>query len=365
MRILYDGFIYSLQTAGGINRYFSNIIQRLPGDLQPFLAIPTSNKLNFPKNPNLKLIKYHKLPAFRYSGVLEKMAFYGKMKLRNTFDLQHPTYYGMLTPNKYNPVRATTVRTVYDMIHELYPQNLDPTGYQTMLKKKTITTADFIICISKNTKKDLIELYRVPEEKIKVIYIASEFNLSMARGPEEIPDKPYFLYVGNREAAYKNFNGLLESFEKIAKSYPDVYLTVVGAGFNTRETAKINELKLTTQVRNFGYTSDNHLAKLYRHSLAFVYPSLYEGFGIPPLEAMACGGLVVTTNRASLPEVVGDAALIFDPDLKDSLTFLLEQLCNGFSHRAEYLAKGFERAGLFSWDKTADQTVKLYRTLGS
>ncbi len=363
MQILYDGFIYSLQSVGGINRYFLNVINRLPEEYIPVLTVPGSNKLNFPSHVNLELLKFKRFRPSRLSSNLEKIYFYGALKLKGTFDLQHPTYYSMLTPNKYNPVKSPMIRTVYDMIHELYPETMDPTGYQVALKKKTIANADYIICISENTKKDLINYYAVPEEKIQVIYIATDFLIEMSYGPESVPDRPYFLYVGGRETAYKNFFGFLESLAKVVKTNPDIGLCVVGSQFTEVESQFINSLNLSTNVINFGYVPDNQLAKLYRQSLAFVYPSLYEGFGIPPLEAMACGSLVVTTNRASLPEVVGDAAILFDPDSKDELAFILEQITKGFNQRQEFVAKGFERANLFSWDKTASQTISLYRTL--
>src|SRR5262249_25004462 len=152
------------------------------------------------------------------------------------------------------------------------------------------------------------------------------------------------------------FSGLLKAFAKVFDANSEVRLAVVGAKFSAAEERYINELKLTGKIINYGYASDNHLAKLYRHSLAFVYPSLYEGFGIPPLEAMACGGLVVAANQASIPEVVGDAAILFDPDAKDQLPSILEQISKGFAQREEFIAKGFDRVKLFSWEKTASQT---------
>jgi glycosyltransferase involved in cell wall biosynthesis len=363
MRIIYDGFIYSAQNAGGINRYFSNIIERLPDNFTPTLTVPALNKLNFPTHKNLKLIKFKRFKPARLSSILEKIYYYEVLKFGGTFNLQHPTYYEMLTPNKYNPVKSPTIRTVYDMIHELYPPTMDPTGYQLTLKKNTITSADFIICISENTKKDLMELYAVPEEKIQVIYIATDFHINMSYGTEPVPDRPYFLYVGSRAIGYKNFFGLLEALGKVIKTNPDVCLAVVGAKFNENELSYIHEHKLSGNIINYGNIPDNHLAKLYRQSLAFVYPSLYEGFGIPPLEAMACGGLVIASNRASIPEVTGDAAILFDPGVKDELACILEQVVKGFNRREEFLTRGLERANFFSWDKTASQTIELYRKL--
>ncbi len=159
MRILYDGYIYSNQIVGGINRYFTNIITRLPHDFQPVITSSGFNRLSFPSHSNLKMVNFKKIASRSLSSRLEKLYFYAVLSLNGSFSLQHPTYYSMLTPNKYNPVKSPIVRTVYDMITELYPAIYDPSSYQVNLKKKTIKCSDFIICISENTKKDLIELY--------------------------------------------------------------------------------------------------------------------------------------------------------------------------------------------------------------
>jgi len=118
-------------------------------------------------------------------------------------------------------------------------------------------------------------------------------------------------------------------------------------------------------IEHYEQVTDAHLAKLYQHSVAFVYPSLYEGFGIPPLEAMSCGTPVVASNRSSLPEVVGDAGLLFDPDNPDELTDILTTLATDSSQRERMIAKGRERAKGFSWDKTVAQTLEIYREISS
>ena len=139
-----------------------------------------------------------------------------------------------------------------------------------------------------------------------------------------MPERPYFLYVGLRYR-YKNFGGLLASFARARSSLGGAALCVVGAPFSDGENKLIAELGLADAVEHYGHVSDAHLAKLYRCCVAFVYPSLYEGFGIPPLEAMSCGAPVVASNRSSLPEVVGDAGLLFDPARPDELTNILRR----------------------------------------
>jgi glycosyltransferase involved in cell wall biosynthesis len=137
-------------------------------------------------------------------------------------------------------------------------------------------------------------------------------------------------------------------------------LCVVGSPFDLLEQRKIAEMNLDNHIQNFGYANDSHLAKLYRNCIAFVYPSLYEGFGIPPLEAMICQAPVIASNTSSIPEVVGDAGLLFDPssitDLADRLLFILDNP----TKRDHLISKGLEQAKKFSWDKTVKQTIKAY-----
>jgi glycosyltransferase involved in cell wall biosynthesis len=144
-----------------------------------------------------------------------------------------------------------------------------------------------------------------------------------------------------------------------------VALCVVGAPFNEREEKLILDLKLSDAIEQYGYVTDAHLAKLYRCSRAFVYPSFYEGFGIPPLEAMACGTAVIASNRSSIPEVVGDAGVLFDPASSDELADILPGLHGDEGLREQLIARGYERAKSFSWEKTAAQTVEIYRSLAN
>ena len=137
-------------------------------------------------------------------------------------------------------------------------------------------------------------------------------------------------------------------------------LCVVGAPFNEAEQKLIADLRLTNHVEHYGYPTNAHLAKLYRQSIALVYPSLYEGFGIPPLEAMACGTAVIASNVASIPEVVGEAGLLFDPFDTQALVKALTQVIDDSEYRGLLRSKGFERARNFNWKTTAQLTLGVY-----
>jgi glycosyltransferase involved in cell wall biosynthesis len=363
MRILYDGQIYSWQAAGGINRYFANLINRLPLDYYPSLTNSVLRNVNFPNHHNLKIYFYQRFgfrPG-RLSLLLEKY-YFRTICHWNKFDLVHPTYYESLTGQDFQKFRCRVVLTVHDMIHELFSTQMDFTGDYAEMKKKAITSAHSIICVSENTKHDLLRYYSISEDRITVIPHASEIDISLSYGDESVPEQPYFLYVGSR-AVYKNFDHLLKSFAKVLITTPDVQLCVVGPPFTSDELRLITDLKLGLHLQYYGATSDRHLAKLYRCSLAFVYPSLYEGFGIPPLEAMSCGTPAIVSNTSSLPEVVADAGLLFNPNSTDELVDCLRFVLDNPAERDRIVQKGLERAEKFSWDKTVSQTLGVYRAV--
>jgi glycosyltransferase involved in cell wall biosynthesis len=363
MRILYDGSIYGIQAAGGINRYFANLISRLPKDFTPTLTTCQTHNVNYPIHPMLKTFFYQRFgfrPG-RLSIWLEKY-FFRAVEVFNRFDIVHPTYYSMLTRNEIAQSRYPVVLTVYDMIHEVFSRDLDPQGRLAEEKRKAILSAQAIICISESTKSDLLKYINVPEEKITVTYLASEIDATMSYGSEPFPARPYYLYVGSR-SSYKNFDTLLSAFSKVLSVKSDVALCVVGSAFEPAELKQIAELGLGQNIEHYGHLDDRHLAKLYRCSLAFVYPSLYEGFGIPPLEAMLCGTVVVAANVSSIPEVVGDAGILFDPYSTDALADILLNLLDSPSERDRLIAKGHQHAQAFSWDKTAAQTLEVYHSV--
>lgn len=360
MRILYDGEIYVSQVAGGINRYFSNIISKLPDNFVPTLTTATTRKTNYPSHPNLKTFFYprHGFRPGRISYWLEKYYFRAVASLQ--YDLIHPTYYWLLTRQPMSQCRHPIVITVHDMVHEKFSEDIDPDHYVVSEKKKAIESADAIICVSENTKSDLLEIYPTLESRSTVIHHASEIDVTMSYGKEPIPARPYYLYVGGR-FGYKNFNTLLMGFAQVISQFPDLSLCVVGSPFNHNEQKLLSELSLHPYVEQISYPSDQHLAKLYRCSLGFVYPSRYEGFGIPLLEAMSCGAPVIAANTSSIPEVVQDAGALFNPESAEDLAEQLLFLINHPSQREVLIEKGYKRASYFSWNRAVAQTIEVYR----
>lgn len=235
------------------------------------------------------------------------------------------------------PTRAKKVTTIHDMVAYKYPENLHPqiVAVQHRRLEWVKRECDLIITVSENTKKDIMEILKIPEEKIKVVYEAANPIFR----PVKRNLSPYILGMGALNSR-KNIERLLSAFENL--ELKDVELKIVGSS-------------------DLGYISDEKLAELYSNALCFVYPSLYEGFGIPILEAFNCGCPVITGNISSMPEVGGDAAVYADPlninDLADKIKFVLK------TDREKFAKKGFAQAKKFSWEKAAQETLKVYQSL--
>ncbi|MEP0918337.1 glycosyltransferase family 4 protein [Leptolyngbya sp. DQ-M1] len=359
MNVLYDGKIYDIQSAGGINRYFTSIISRLPNSITPTITYSKPQFVNFPSHSNLQKIFFQR-GLFRPTRVCDwaEVQYFRAIKHLYPCDLLHPTYYSLLTNQDFKNIKIPLVLTVYDLIHEIF----FPTDSHVAEKCQAIQAAQAIICISHNTKKDLLERYDIPDSKIAVTHLASDIDVSQSYGSEPVPEQPYFLFVGSR-SKYKNFDKMLSAFAKIAPHYSDLKLCAVGRKIQPWEKSLIEELNLSDHIEHYEQVSDCHLAKLYRCSLALVYPSRYEGFGIPPLEAMSCHSAVIAGSGSSIPEVVGDAGLLIDPESIDDLVEAMKVILNYPGERDRLIAKGQERARTFNWDKTAAETIEVYHSI--
>jgi glycosyltransferase involved in cell wall biosynthesis len=372
MKILYDHTVFQFQRYGGISRYFYELITRLSikkdVDISLFHGFHineyalSEHKQNFDSYWGYKW-KYKK-PAALYLWLIfaipNKILFNNFIRSSDV-NIYHPTYYRN-DLDKYN--KSAIVLTVHDMIHELYPDQFIDSRFVIKTKKKSINAADQIICVSENTKKDLINMYDVPEDKIKVIYHGNSLPKSdeyLKRADLEKMysiTKPYLLYIGDRKRSYKNFTMLLETYSTMLSDRFDL-VCFGGGDFNHNELKTIKSIRCSGKVIHLS-GSDHLLASLYKNAFCFIYPSLYEGFGIPLLEAMGLGCPVIASNTSSIPKVVDKAALLFDPNSKDSLINVIELLESNESKREKLINLGFEQEKKFSWDKTAYETFKVY-----
>jgi len=277
--------------------------------------------------------------------------------------LIHSTYY---TP-QVNRTHAPVFITAHDMIHELFSEQFGAKDRTSQEKRVSLSQADHILSNSQSTANDLMRLFNVPREKISITHLGySEIFADAAPDGETAPrQQPYILYVGQR-AGYKNFELVLRALgSSCALASAFDLMAFGGPAFTDVEIDLMRKLKLKTSQVFHRSGSDAALARAYRHARVFVYPSNYEGFGVPPLEAMASGCAVVCSNSSSIPEVVGPAARLFDPNELDSLRSALEEVALNNDVNASLVAAGRSRARVFSWDRCAAETVAAYqRVLG-
>ena len=253
--------------------------------------------------------------------------------------------------------------TVFDLVHEKFTgqySRFDPTSAE---KAAAVARADHIICISKNTQRDLVELLAVPMEKTSVVYLGSSALKVNREGTLPRNDRPFLLYVGVR-GGYKNFKRLVAAFASSALLKRDFDLVCFGGGaLSGEERRHAKELGISEGRLRHVSGGDDVMAQLYATAAAFVYPSVYEGFGIPPLEAMSVGCPVICSNSSSLPEVVGDAAELFDPLDEEQLRNAMERVVTSEGLRQELIARGRRRCAAFSWEGCAQETLSIYRKL--
>ena len=267
-----------------------------------------------------------------------------------------------------------TMVTIHDLILNLFPNEIGSRRariYYNFMMASALKKANKIITVSNNTKKDITDFFEVPQEKIKVIYEAASSQYRPIIGRELIREinqkfniaQEFLLYVGLKKP-HKNLIRLIKSFEILRKKRKvDVKLVIVGK-MDPRYTeiaCLVGKLGLEKEVIFTGYISNDDLILLYNAARAFVFPSLYEGFGLPPLESMACGVPVVSSNAGSLVEVLGDAALVFNPlDIND-MADKMYQIISDEGLREEIIEKGLKRVKKFSWEKCAEETLRVYK----
>jgi glycosyltransferase involved in cell wall biosynthesis len=291
------------------------------------------------------------------------------------FNIYHSPFYPI--PDRTATQNLHRVLTIYDLLPILTPQNFTK---NICSKYKSIINSidrhqDWITCISENTKQDFCNYTGMNPERVFVTPLAASENfypitdsevISQKLKQYQIPAQPYLLSLCTLEPR-KNLNFLLQCFAQLLAQDPSLETNLVLVGVsgwknnNIFQTVQSNPL-LKSHVIFTGYIPDHDLSAIYSGALAFVYPSLYEGFGLPPLEAMQCGTPVITSNTSSLPEVVGEAGLMINPSSRDDLCQAMLNLINNSKIRNQLSQKGIDRATQFSWSKCAGETIRVYET---
>lgn len=255
--------------------------------------------------------------------------------------------------------RCPIVTTVHDLAALKLPGKYDlaRTLYHSQILSRLIHRSDRVITVSHHTKKDIIELLGYPEEKISVIYPGVDFNLY--KRTETVKEAPFFVYVSRIEHPAKNHIRLIEAFEKFKKSFGTNHaLIFAGADWNGASIVKERAAAspYADEIRFLGFVSDADVVGLYSSCDLMIYPSLYEGFGLPVIEAMACGAKVAVSHGSSLEEIAKGAALFFNPNNPQSICAAMEKGLNSHFDTVEHAQK-------FRWEKTAEQVLAVYHEL--
>jgi glycosyltransferase involved in cell wall biosynthesis len=364
MHILYDHQVFSLQDAGGASRYHFELVRHMK-DLPDFSAdlIVGLHRSRYPledltrKNVRILSSRSSLKPGFvRYA--LNEAITDAAAPFRGTADIYHPTLYRICPLIRGRRIVATH----HDCIHERFPQLFSNTKRIFNAKRNLFARADAIICISNSARADLLHFYPVDPAKTCVIHHGhNPFPRDAAIGGavRRQVARPYVLYVGSRPP-YKNFNALLHAFGA-ARAADAFDLVVVGGGALTREERELaSSLQLESHLHAFPAASDSLLAEAYANAALFVYPSLYEGFGFPPLEAMSAGCPVLVSACSCLPEICGDGAFYFDPAEPDSLTTMLKNLLADEGARRRMALRGAQVPLRYDWNDCARRTHAVY-----
>lgn len=367
----------------GLGRYTKEIVDRITSldrenEYVIFLCAENFNEFQS-ADPRIKKVMLNA----RWYTLAEQLALPYYI-LREKIDLMHFPHFNVpiFCPSKF-------IVTIHDLILTKFPteraSTLSPLLYKIknfayrIVIRSAIKRALSIIAVSEFTKHDIVSQFgdsrqascKILESKILVTYegVFKQDEPALKNNDKNVLlsyniHSPFFLYVGNAYP-HKNLEGLIDVFSELRKNLPDISLVLVGKEdyFYCRLKAFVeNDPQKFENITFPGYVPDNGLVCLYKNASAYIFPSFYEGFGLPPLEAMANGCPVVSSDRSCLPEILGEAALFFDPADKDDMKNKLERILADNDLRAELIAKGLRQAEKYSWEKCAQETLRIYQS---
>lgn len=374
MRIAIDSRMLGREMTG-IGRYTQNLIQYLleADVVNQYILILNRDipQLHLKERDNLKIVKINHAPLSLYT-----LFQLHRIVKKERIDLFHSPFF-------LAPLWATCplIITVHDLMGLKFPgffEDKSPVAkllsrwFVKLFVPLVLKKSNKVIAVSKTTKEEIVKHLNISGDKIKVIYpsIESSFRKDLNSQLTEKKRKDLkiseriILYIGNTRP-YKNLPRLIKAFDMFQKEYGD-YQLVIGTG-DTRnlESLKgmVRQLELEKKIIFTGALQDEDIILLMNSAELFVFPSLWEGFGLPPLEAMACGLPVVASNAGSLPEILGDAALLVNPESQEEIAEGIKQVLTDKDLREELIKKGFARTRLFSWEKTARETLEIYKSV--
>jgi glycosyltransferase involved in cell wall biosynthesis len=362
MKVYYDSGIFEIQKYGGVSRYFVKLFNNLNKvnnvNLKVVSPLYVNNYLKICDNK--KDIIGLKSPKFKGStkiysfinGIISRFIY-----LNFNPDIVHLSYYS-LNLIKIVRKKSKLVITVHDMIHEKYPEYFSYFDNSSVNKLKLIEIADHIICVSNSTKSDLLELSNIDESKITVIHHGVDQVNSY-----ELEKSNYFLFVGNRKG-YKNFKMLLNALSINTHFNSKYDLILFGGGkLTNEEKSLIQYFNINPNKIKIVLGCDANLKELYRKAALYISTSLYEGFGMPILEAMSYGCPVACSNTSSMIEIVGNAGLLFDPLDPASISNKIDIIFDDPNSSKLYAKNSYLHSKEFTWKKCADKTHEVYKLL--
>lgn len=381
LKILYDDAAFN-QPFGGVTKYFVELIKNLPRDCcaelcqrttqniclqkEPF-AIPKATHTQWNFWPWLRIrgkwMVYRFLaqtlrliPSCEYEN---RRLFVEKLK-RGDFDVLHIT-----DPHKYTFEWEYVVgkKPIVMTVHDLIPDMHSSAGRIRRNRARALRLVDHVIAVSENTKRDIVKLYGTSPEKITVVYHGAVVGgaKDQARDGKFSNFQPYLLYVGGRRG-YKNFSFFAGVAARMLNGRRDLHLICTGGELSSEELRTFADAGVSDRVYSM-YVDDTDLPLLYAQALMFVYPSKYEGFGIPVLDAFNAGCPVLLARASCFPEVGGNAALYFDPDDSEELYRTMSKLIDDGSIRERLVQAGAERVKNFTWSRCAEETANVYRSV--
>jgi glycosyltransferase involved in cell wall biosynthesis len=371
LEIVVDGIIYESQSTGGISRLFTENLPRVCSlDETVKMTLFTSGLLiqQLPTHARIRDLRIPDLTPYLRPAALwhpfEKRVQQTWFRLligSGRGKIWHSTYFTL--PQTW---KGLQVVTVHDMIYERFPDLFTGPGSDRFRerRKQCVLAADAVICVSDATRRDMQQFYQMDGDRLHVIHHGFS-NIFRPLPATDLAQKggarpPFFLYVGSR-AHYKNFQGLLNAYSKWS-GRSAMKLLVVGPPWTSEEGRFLSQLGISGQVELLTDVRDKALCILYNQAAAFIYPSLYEGFGIPLLEAMACGCPVIASRIPSTEEIAGDRCIYFELGSPGSLIDAFDRARSEGRDGAMARA-GLEHAKRFSWEKTARETLAVYRSL--
>jgi glycosyltransferase involved in cell wall biosynthesis len=350
--------------SAGINWYIYNLLHHLPGVAPEIGYTVFLSERRYIAAPGVQLQISHLPTARPAARILWEQALQPWALHRAKVDLLHsPAFVGPLAS------ACPFVVTIHDLSFLFFPQGFRTLNrsYLRIFTRISVSRARRVIAVSESTKRDLVQHYGLPPARIDVVHngVDGSFEplpadqVDTFRKKRGLPER-FILFVGTLEPR-KNVVRLVEAYARLPKERPPLML-VGGKGWLYDEIfARVEALNLSSEVHFVGYVPAEELPFWYNAAVLFAYPSLYEGFGLPPLEAMACGTAVVASTSSSLPEVIGQAGLLVDPADTEALAASMEQVLSGKGIQEQMQAAGLAQAQSFSWEKTAQRTVHSYQ----